>query len=192
MNFDDLTGRRFDRLVAKERAGSKYRHTLWLCRCDCGASVVTYAVNLKQGKSRSCGCWRRELSVKRSTKHGLWKNNRVEYAAWKSMCGRCYTPSTKAYRHYGGRGITVCDRWRGAEGFPNFLSDMGSRPQKHSLDRVDVNGNYGPDNCRWTTQSEQNSNRRTCRVLESFSDADILSEYTKRFSFPGTPAREPD
>jgi hypothetical protein len=154
---DDLSGQRFGRwtAVALESVESG-RVTRWVCVCDCGEFDAVQSGNLKSGHSTSCGCY----SSERATTHGkCWT---PEYLSWGGMIQRCGNPKATGYEFYGGRGIRVCPRWR--ESFPNFLADMGPRPSVAcSIDRIDVDGNYEPGNCRWATKSEQNSNRRPYR-----------------------------
>lgn len=157
----DLTGIRFGRLVVVSKIESSSRQKQWNCLCDCGKEKVFYATNLKSGKSQSCGCMRTEMIIERSLKHGNRGKGQTtrEYEVWCSMISRCESKSDTSYHNYGERGIKVCDRWRSS--FENFLADMGKRPSnKHSIDRIDVNGDYEPTNCNWTTVEVQRQNRR--------------------------------
>jgi hypothetical protein len=143
-------GRRFGRLVLVEQ--TKRRCT---CICDCGQRTIVDSGNLTSGNTRSCGCLRHEHPGAKP-KHGHGHRTPT-YSSWQSMLDRCTNPNHVYFRLYGGRGITVCDRWRS---FENFLADMGLRPEGRSLDRVDPDGIYEPTNCRWATAVEQRRNRR--------------------------------
>jgi hypothetical protein len=165
MRLIDLTGQRFSCLTVIKRDGMTpdRKRVLWHCRCDCGIELHVQAGNLKSGNSKSCGCLNRELisrrAIERSYKHGHSSRTETspEYRSWAAMWGRCRCPNTPYYRLYGGRGVTVCERWTS---FENFLADMGLRPTGRSIDRIDPYGNYEPGNCRWATPKEQRANRR--------------------------------
>lgn len=162
----DLTGQRFARLLVMERGENTARgKARWVCRCECGATTLVRASHLRSGQIRSCGCLNRERTRARSTTHGHAPRGRqtAEHRAWGAMLARCYNPCGKDYRDYGGRGITVCPRWR--ESFQTFLDDMGLKPSAElSLDRKDNDGPYAPGNCRWATRSEQRRNQRRMEV----------------------------
>lgn len=150
----DLTGKTYGYLTVKEFSKVKTspcgsKNSMWICECKCGNDVEVLAQSLKSGNTLSCGCYK--ISI--HTKHGMV--NTGTYKSWSGMKSRCFHKSTPLYKNYGGRGITVCDRWLD---FNNFLLDMGERPKGKSLDRIDVNKNYEPSNCRWATVFEQANN----------------------------------
>ena len=158
----NLFGVRFGRLVAVQRNGSySDGSAAWRCFCECGNEIIARADRLKNGTVISCGC----------SGYGLWKvigrrraldkkpwSKTPTYRSWINMISRCSGSNKHAYKYYKGRGITVCERW--LESFENFISDMGERPANLSLDRIDNNGNYSQDNCRWATKAQQMTNRR--------------------------------
>jgi len=150
--INDLTNRKFGRWTALERT-SDMRY--WKCVCECGNTGIIFGSSLTTGSSRSCGCFKIERTKETNTKHGLSKS--VEFATWSRMKARCSNENIDKYKSYGGRGIRVCDRWME---FENFYKDMGKRPEGKTLDRIDVNGDYCPENCRWSTWYEQDYNKR--------------------------------
>jgi hypothetical protein len=129
---------------------------MWSCVCDCGVEGVVSGQNLRRGESRSRGCAAREALIKRNTKHGL--SGTRAYQTWKHIKNRCFNPRADNYRYYGARGIGMHENWR--EDFSAFYAEMGNRPYSQSIDRINVNGNYEPGNCRWATPLMQIANRR--------------------------------
>jgi ribosomal protein S27E len=160
--FKYAPGRRFGRLTVVEQApngqGLRVR-----CRCDCGQETTVRAHNLAAGATRSCGCLvsdvGRALGLSART-HGHSNPETPTYRSWYAMVCRCRYPRNESWQWYGGRGVTVCDRWLGRDGFGNFLADMGERPQGTTLDRVNPEGNYEPSNCRWADAQTQATNKR--------------------------------
>jgi len=162
-NRHDHTGKVFGRwaVLGIAQRGTRTKRVTWLCQCACGVMRAIPSNSLVTGASSSCGCFNKEQTSKRFIKHGKRKTR--EYGTWAAMIGRCTNPNNQDFKHYGGRGIQVCDRWKE---FANFFSDMGVRPVGMELDRIDNSGNYSPDNCRWTTHKENSRNTRKCRIIE--------------------------
>ena len=151
MPAKNLVGVRFSKAVAISRIGqSKGGLAKWLCVCDCGKQFTSLSTQLRSGTAKSCGCLRNGNPT-----HGM--RNTREYKSWLAMKQRCNNPNNKDYARYGGRGISFCTEWLL---FEQFYSDMGNRPSRQSLDRINNDGNYQPDNCRWATDVEQAANRR--------------------------------
>lgn len=155
----DLTGQNFGRLTVVSRVTQtgKVKGARWLCDCSCGRKKEIDSTHLLSGRVASCGCLQRELTIARFTQHS--GSRTPEYEAWQGMKARCYAPSNSKYPQYGGRGIRVCERWLNS--FAAFRADMGLRPSSaHSIDRIDVNGNYEPSNCRWALPQTQARNKQ--------------------------------
>jgi len=172
MKIIDLNGQVFGRWTVIERGLNKGRHVRWICRCECGNTGLVTSSNLVQGISRSCGCFH----IDKITTHGEYRS--PEYRAWVSMKSRCYTKSNIGYPYYGGRGIIVCDRW--LNNFENFLTDMGYKPSAgYSLDRIDPNGNYCPENCRWSVREVQDNNRRDSVIITFDGKTQTVAQWAR-------------
>ncbi len=172
----DLTGQKFGRLTAIEEVKSPEKnYTRWLCKCECGNEKVIARASLRSGETESCGCLQKEEVSKRRKTHGLSRTK--EYYSWKSMLNRCYNMKDVGYKNYGGRGITVCEEWR--ESFETFLKDMGKSPEGSSIDRINNDGNYCPENCKWSTKQEQNSNTRQNKIITFNGKTQTISAWAR-------------
>ena len=176
--FVDLTGRKFGELTVVRRVENhRSGQAMWLCTCSCGGEHKATSHNLTCGDVRTCGCLSRKLAAEKITRHGRY--NTPAYNSWRGMKDRCTNPKHSAYARYGGRGITVCDRW--LESFENFYADMGERPSKqHTLDRINNDGPYSPENCRWATWEEQANNRRNNVWIEFQGERLSAAQWRKR------------
>jgi hypothetical protein len=187
----DLTGNRYGKLLVIRQEPrpptQRYYTTRWIVCCDCGTEKTVFSTSLRSGKVVSCGCVRRERArenIKKATgkgrgnlRHGMSKT--PEWRVWAGIRQRCYDKNSPAYVYYGGRGVTVCERW---SRFENFSSDMGLRPSpEHTLERVDNDGSYTPENCRWATRKEQARNRRSNFMVTAFGESLPLAAWAERF-----------
>lgn len=181
----DLRGQIFGRLTVIEYVGIINGNLRWKCKCSniiggvekCGNETVVNGRDLLARNTTSCGCYQRECNSINHMTHG--KEGTIEYMIWSSMLQRCINKNYKQYHRYGGRGITVCDRWLNS--FENFYADMGDRPEGMSIDRRDNDGNYEPSNCRWATKTEQSRNR--CNNLK-FDDGTVLKDFIYENNIP--------
>lgn len=172
----DLTGQRFGRLVVvSENGRDKIQNVLWLCRCDCGNMVTVRGSMLRAGRSKSCGCFRKELQSELNTTHGL-RNTRI-YRIWVDMKTRCCNESNINYERYGAKGIAICKEW--LDDFMNFYNWAIANGYRDDLtiDRIDNDKGYSPDNCRWVTQKEQQNNKRNNRKIMHNGETHTMSEW---------------
>ena len=172
----DLVGMKYHRLTVASRAPNKRTAAAWNCVCECGGEVVVTGTDLRNGHAKSCGCFKREAAIASRRTHGA--SGTPTYAAWKSMKKRCSNQANADFKHYGGRSITVCERWLNS--FENFLEDMGERPKAgFSIDRLDNNGDYTPENCTWRTQTEQCNNKRNNVLLTHNGKTQTMTQWAR-------------
>ena len=166
--MNDFTGERFGRLIAVQKTTerTKDNHLLWKCVCDCGNVVFVRSTDLKKGNTKSCGCLQREKAAINSWKHGF-KGTRI-YQCYRGMINRCTNPKNKDFKYYGGRGVAICSEWlnkeTGAKAFFDWAV-LNGYDDSLTIDRIDVNGDYSPTNCKWSTRREQSQNRRNVRKV---------------------------
>lgn len=178
----DIAGQRFGRLVAlRPTSQRRSGKVMWLCQCDCGNTTLATSNNLKTGGTRSCGCLYRETVGDARRKHGM-TGTRI-YGIWKAMRSRCLNVNNKSYENYGGRGISVCNEWGGEDGFKNFhdWSMKHGYADNLTIDRIDVNGDYTPNNCRWITQHEQTRNKRNTINITAHGKTMCLADWTAKY-----------
>ena len=172
---EDLTGKKFGRLTVIGRDGTYPSGNIrWLCQCDCGGLTHATGHLLKSGTVKGCKCVSSERMKRLNTKHGGF-GTRL-YETWRNLNRRCYNENHKAYPLYGGRGITVCDEWREFEPFRDWALANGYA-EDLTIDRIDVNGNYEPSNCRWATMKEQSNNKRNSHYIEYNGEKHTISEW---------------
>lgn len=179
--YRDLTNMKFGRLKVVKYLYTKQKKAIWLCQCDCGNSINVNAGALTSGNTKSCGCLKHDIAKKHysqlNKKHGM-KNTKI-YKKWLAIKKRCSKQYTKDYKNYGGRGIKVCDEWKNDfMNFYNWAIENGYR-EDLTLDRIDVNGNYEPNNCRWITNLEQQNNKRNNRYIEYNKEKHTISEWSR-------------
>lgn len=180
----DLTGRKIERLTVIKRDGSRNKKAVWLCKCDCGNEIRVLGASLISGNTKSCGCLQREIvqNVGRfNKKHGMF-GTRI-YTIWADMKKRCFDEHDRAYKHYGARGITVCDEWRDFEKFYAWAKISGYTDDL-TLDRKNVNGDYSPENCKWSTWKEQQNNRRSSHMITYNGETKTISQWSTITGIP--------
>lgn len=180
MKYIDITGKTFCKLKVIERSVLRDDNAMkWVCECECGKRIITRGAALRSGHTKSCGC----LTKMKRGKDGKIKSTHEMTAtptwnSWRMMRRRCYEKTLFAYCFYGGKGISVCERWR--ESFENFLSDMGERPDGLTLDRIDSSGNYEPSNCRWSTAKVQGNNKSSTKFITFNGETLCVNDWANR------------
>lgn len=185
----DLTGKRFGNLTVvklydKRKRNNGGKEYYWLCKCDCGKKTIVRGATLKNGATQSCGCKQRQIAIKVNTRHG--QGYTKLYKVYFSMKQRCLNPKNKAFAYYGGRGIKICNEW--IEDYTNFYNWAIANGYKKglSIDRIDVDGNYEPSNCRWILQAEQVKNTRRNKFITFNGETKTLSEWSKTLGYNRT------
>lgn len=178
----EITGKKFERLtVIKRVENSKSGQTRWLCRCDCGNETIVWGGHLRSGHTKSCGCLNKETCAKipHKAKHGL--HGIRLYKIWNGMKNRTSPNQKASFKHYSGRGITICEEWKEFLPFYNWAINNGYKDNL-TIDRIDVNGNYEPNNCRWITLKEQQNNKRNNVFVEHNGERHTLAEWEEKLN----------
>ena len=178
-NRKDLTGQRFGRLTVLKHVYTLNKRVYWLCKCDCGNEKIINGNSLKRGLTKSCGCLNRELLSLRS-KHGMF-GTRI-YGIWSSIKQRCFNKNAEKYKIYGGRGITMCEEWKDFKVFYEWSKNNGYEDDL-TIDRIDSNGNYCPENCKWSTQREQQNNRRNNHLITYNGKTQTIAQWSRELNF---------
>lgn len=172
--LNEMSGKIFGRLTAIHRVKNRNGSAMFLCKCICGNEKIVGAGSLRHGKTISCGCYKKEFYETLRT-HGMTRT--PIYKIWRGMIRRCENPQHKHYKEYGGRGVKVCSRWHI---FENWYADLGERPSpKHTLERIDNNGDYEPGNCKWATRKEQQNNTRRNHLIEFNGEIKNLKQWSE-------------
>lgn len=179
-NKNNLVGQKFGRLTVIEKVGYKYSNTghkdiVWKCECDCGNSTQTITPYLKRGTTKSCGCLKNETLNYHNFKHGL--SNYKLYSVWSGMKDRCYRENCDSYKHYGKRGISMCNEWKCSFDLFHDWAVQNGYQQGLTIERINVNGNYEPSNCTWIPKSEQSKNRRSNHYIAYKEQIHTISEW---------------
>lgn len=176
MKIVDMTGATINGVEVMSMIGSSKGKMVWNCKCKCGATFHAVGTSLRTGKTKSCRICTKAKTASAATKHGFTGTR--EYNSYNAMMSRCYKISDKRFDRYGGRGIKVCDRWR--DSFSNFIADMGIQPsRKHSIERIDRNGDYEPSNCVWATTIEQANNRSNNTLIDINGCTKTITQWSR-------------
>lgn len=176
-NLENLVGERFGRLIVIERAdNTNAKQARWICECECGSIVTVRAQDLKSGRTKSCGCYKREVVKSCSITHGMSKTRL--WRIWNDMHVRCEYPSATQFKYYGEKGVFVCEEWKTFEPFRDWAVANGYTDEL-TIDRIDVSGNYTPSNCRWASWSDQQNNKSTNRFLTYRGRTLTVSQWAK-------------
>ena len=182
----NLAGQIFGELTVVRLVGrNKHKHYAWDCQCKCGKTVVVTSGHLRSGHTRSCGCLRDRATASRSIRHGKARRGAAtgEYRSWQCMIRRCCNQNDPKFKDYGGRGITVCEQWRAS--FETFFEDMGDQSgTANTIERIDVNGNYEPSNCRWAASDEQAINKRSNVRITAEGVTLCIAEWSRKLGIP--------
>lgn len=170
----NLTGMQFGRLAVINRVDGD--NSKCVCRCTCGSIKTYWSSALTGGRTQSCGCLRADIGP-HNKRHGM--TGSPTYKSWQKMISRCNKPNDPSYKDYGARGITICEQWYL---FDNFLADMGIKPEDKTIDRINNDGNYHPDNCQWSNKTEQANNRRTSRIITHNGESLTLAQFARKFN----------
>ena len=183
-NAKDITGQKFGRLTVVKRAGTKDNQAMWLCRCDCGNEIIVQGGNLRNGNTKSCGCYQRDMSREVHTRHN-GSYSRL-YGVWACMVQRCTNPNNRSYKRYGARDIKVCDEWFDFGTFQEWAMSNGYNPNAKrgecTLDRIDNNNGYSPDNCRWINIQKQCQNTRKNHDITINGETHCMSEWARIYN----------
>lgn len=180
----DLSNKRFGSLVAVETTSRNKRgQRIWTCKCDCGKTTHVISGSLVSGNTKSCGCLNSKMTIRRNFRHGMTKT-RI-YNIWCRMRQRCSDKKCREYKLYGGRGITVCEEWQDFIQFHDWARESGYE-ENLTIDRIDVNGNYEPDNCRWATRLEQGNNKGNNHVVEYNGESRTIAEWSRETGVKGS------
>lgn len=176
----NLTGKRYGRLKVVKYIGIKDTHKAYLCKCDCGNEKIMKSSDLRSGRVRSCGCYRTQYMINKNTTHGLRKHRL--YGIWNNIKSRCTNPNSDSYNRYGGRGIKMCAEWKdNFKAFYDWSMENGYK-ENLTIDRINNDGNYEPDNCRWVTDKKQANNRNNNKNFTLNNETKTLTEWCEHFN----------